>query len=97
MPALGVYSAELFPTSLRGRANAAITVLALVGSGIGLIAAGALADRWERFAPGMALLAVGPLIVCMLVLLALSRDRAPRARGHQPRGCGRVNALTSTT
>ena len=36
VPALGVYSAELFPTSLRGRANAAITVLALIGSGIGL-------------------------------------------------------------
>ncbi len=68
VPALGVYSAELFPTSLRGRANAAITVLALIGSGIGLVAAGALSDRWERFAPGMALLAVGPLIVCMLVL-----------------------------
>ena len=43
-------------------------MLALVGSGIGLIAAGAMADRWDRFAPGMALLAVGPLIVCMLVL-----------------------------
>jgi MFS family permease len=68
VPALGVYSAELFPTSLRGRANAAITVLALVGSGIGLVAAGSMADRWDRFAPGMALLAVGPLIVCMLVL-----------------------------
>ncbi len=68
VPALGVYSAELFPTSLRGRANAAITVLALIGSGIGLVAAGALSDRWDRFAPGMALLAVGPLIVCMLVL-----------------------------
>ena len=68
VPALGVYSAELFPTSLRGRANAAITVLALIGSGVGLVAAGAMSDRWERFAPGMALLAVGPLIVCMLVL-----------------------------
>ncbi|HTN79028.1 MAG TPA: MFS transporter [Acidimicrobiales bacterium] len=68
VPALGVYSAELFPTSLRGRANAAITVLALVGSGIGLIAAGAMSDRWGEFAPGMALLAVGPIIVCMLVL-----------------------------
>ena len=68
VPALGVYSAELFPTSLRGRANAAITVLALIGSGIGLVAAGAMSDRWDRFAPGMALLAIGPLIVCMLVL-----------------------------
>ena len=52
VPALGVYSAELFPTSLRGQANAAITVLALIGSGVGLVAAGAMSDRWDRFAPG---------------------------------------------
>ena len=68
VPALGVYSAELFPTSLRGKANAAITVLALIGSGVGLIAAGAMSDRWDQFAPGMALLALGPMVVCILVL-----------------------------
>jgi MFS family permease len=68
VPALGVYSAELFPTSLRGKANAAITVLALIGSGIGLVAAGAMSDRWGEFAPGMALLALGPMMVCALVL-----------------------------
>jgi MFS family permease len=68
VPALGVYSAELFPTSLRGKANAAITVLALIGSGVGLIAAGAMSDRWDQFAPGMALLALGPMVVCVLVL-----------------------------
>ena len=68
MPALGVYSAELFPTSLRGRANAAITVLALVGSRHRSDRGGCDGGPVGSLRPGMALLAVGPLIVCMLVL-----------------------------
>src|SRR3546814_5041376 len=36
IPALGVYGPELFPTSLRGRANGVIAVLGVAGSVIGL-------------------------------------------------------------
>ena len=93
VPALGVYSAELFPTSLRGKANAAITVLALIGSGVGLIAAGAMSDRWDEFAPGMALLALGPMVVCILVLKLYPGDGTPRARGAQPGGRRRPSPL----
>ena len=97
VPALGVYSAELFPTSLRGRANAAITVLALVGSGIGLDRGGCDGGPVGSLRAGDGVARRRPADRVHARALALSRDRAPRARGHQPRGCSRVNALTSST
>jgi MFS family permease len=69
-PALGVYQAELFPTSLRGRANGIIGALALAGSGVGLVITGLLVDRWDHYGPAMALMGVGPLCVVFLVLFA---------------------------
>ena len=68
IPALGVYGPELFPTSLRGRANGIVAMCALIGSATGLIAAGTLSDRFGRVGPAMAILATGPLAVAVLVL-----------------------------
>jgi MFS family permease len=68
IPALGVYGPELFPTSLRGRANGIVTLFSLAGSAIGLISAGVLADRFGRIGPAMSVLAVGPVLVALLVL-----------------------------
>ncbi|HWC09828.1 MAG TPA: MFS transporter, partial [Acidimicrobiales bacterium] len=68
IPALGVYGPELFPTSLRGRANGITAVSSLVGSAVGLISAGVLADHFGRIGPAMAILAVGPAVVALLVL-----------------------------
>jgi len=68
IPALGVYGPELFPTSLRGRANGSIAVLGRAGSVIGLVAAGMLAGTFDRFGPAMALLATGPLLLAVLVM-----------------------------
>jgi MFS family permease len=70
IPALTVYGPELFPTSLRGRANGLIGTCGLAGSGIGLLVAGFGSDAIGRLGPPMALLAVGPLVVCVLVLVA---------------------------
>jgi MFS family permease len=70
VPALGVYGPELFPTSLRGRANGAISILGVVGSVLGLAAAGFLSDRWNGLGPALALLAIGPLLMAALVLIA---------------------------
>lgn len=69
VPALGVYGPELFPTNLRGRANSVITLLGVVGSVIGLFAAGALSDRWGGFGPAMTVLALGPAVLAVLVLV----------------------------
>ena len=69
IPALGVYGPELFPTSLRGRANGIMAVAALLGSAIGLISAGVLSDHFGRIGPAMACLALGPAAVAVLVIV----------------------------
>jgi MFS family permease len=70
IPALGVYGPELFPTSLRGRANGVITLAQRAGSIVGLIAAGLLSTAFGSYAPAFAVLAAGPVVVCVLVLWA---------------------------
>ncbi len=69
VPALGVYGPELFPTSLRGRANGLIAILAVSGSVLGLLTAGWLSERWDGLGPALALLSVGPLVMAVLVLV----------------------------
>jgi MFS family permease len=64
-----VYGPELFPTSLRAKANGLITLGSVVGSAVGLTLAGRMADRWGSMGPGMAILAAGPLVVALLVVL----------------------------
>jgi MFS family permease len=70
LPALGVYGPELFPTGLRGRAGGIVALTGLVGSAAGLLIAGFLADELGRLGPAIAPLAVGPLMVAVLVLVA---------------------------
>jgi MFS family permease len=70
VPALGVYGPELFPTSARGRANGIISVVGVAGSSVGLLLAGQMADSFGEFGPAMAVLAVGPLLLAVLVLVA---------------------------
>ena len=69
VPALAVYGPELFPTALRGRANAIITLTGVLGGVVGLNVAGRLGDHWGRLGPGLALLGVGPLIVSAMVIV----------------------------
>ncbi|MBA2624828.1 MAG: MFS transporter [Acidimicrobiia bacterium] len=68
VPALSVYLPELFPTSLRGRANGLIAVLGVLGSSLGLLLAGTLSDRFGGLGPAISLLAVGPAVLAVLVL-----------------------------
>lgn len=60
IPVLAVYGPELFPTSLRGRANGVITLFNVVGSVLGLLVGGALADQLG-IGRALALLSMGPL------------------------------------
>jgi MFS family permease len=69
VPALGVYGPELFPTSLRGRANAVITTITVAGSATGLVIAGQLDERYGGLSRGITLLGVGPLIVVAMIAL----------------------------
>ncbi|MBA2437322.1 MAG: MFS transporter [Acidimicrobiia bacterium] len=70
LPALGVYGPELFPTSLRGRANGLVGVLGVLGSVGGLLGAGALADRLGGLGPALTVLALGPALLVVLVAVA---------------------------
>ena len=70
IPALGVYGPELFPTSLRGRANGLVFMMALAGSSAGLIATGRLADHFGRLGPGLAVMGAGPFLLAALVIVA---------------------------
>jgi MFS family permease len=68
LPALGVYGPELFPTSLRGRANGLIRMVTVTGASVGLLAAGFLSDELGGLGRALPLLAVGPALVVVLVL-----------------------------
>jgi MFS family permease len=70
VPALGVYGPELFPTSLRGKANGLIFALGRVGSIVGLVAVGALSDRFGTLPPAFALMALGPAVLAVLIVVA---------------------------
>ncbi|CAN5470966.1 hypothetical protein BH10ACT1_BH10ACT1_39770 [soil metagenome] len=68
VPALAVYGPELFPTSLRARANGVISLAGVAGSAVGLVLGGRLADHFGRYGPSIAILGLGPLVVVGLVL-----------------------------
>ena len=70
IPALGVYGPELFPTSLRGTANGMTFLVALAGSVGGLLAVGALSDRFGSIGPAMAIVGIGPMLLAFLVAFA---------------------------
>lgn len=70
VPALGVYGPELFPTAMRSKANGIITALGRGGGVIGLLAAGYLSTRLGSLGPALAVLAIGPAILAVLVLVA---------------------------
>ena len=70
VPALGVYGPELFATTARGRANGLITVLGVTGSAVGLLVVGALSDRAGGLASAMPVVALGPAVLAVLIVVA---------------------------
>lgn len=70
VPALAVYGPELFGTHDRGRANGLVVTIGVIGSAVGLVTAGFISDRLGgELGPALALLAIGPLSVAVLVRL----------------------------
>lgn len=67
-PALGVYSAEMFGTSRRGRANGIVALVGLGGSAVGLLLVGDLSERLDSFSAAFSIAAIGPMLVVLLVL-----------------------------
>ncbi len=90
VPALGVYGPELFPTSLRGKANGIITIVGVAGSVLGLLVGrAACSDRWDGLGPALARAGHRSAADGRPRARRLPRDRPSRARGHQPRGPAR--------
>jgi len=65
---LAVYGPELFPTRLRSTANGVITAFAVVGTVLGLQVVGRLAEHFDAFGPALAIAAIGPATVVILIL-----------------------------
>jgi MFS family permease len=77
VPTITVYGPELFPTSLRGRANGLVSMTAMGGSVVGLVAAGRLHESLGSFGSALGVLAVAPLLMAAIVL-ALFPETARR-------------------
>jgi MFS family permease len=98
VPALAVYGPELFPTGQRGAANGGLQVVSVAGSSTGLLLAGWMADRLGGLGPAMAVLAIGPMVLVVLVLTLFPetagreledlnpQDRAPGAEDQADGG-----------
>jgi len=63
-----VYGPELFPTSLRGRANGLLYMSDRLGGASGLLTVGFLAGPLGALGRPLALLALGPLLLSVIVL-----------------------------
>jgi MFS family permease len=96
LPALGVYGPELFPTSLRGRANGVITVAGVLGTAGGLLTAGYLTDRWGGLGRPLLLLCAGPVLMAALILAfypETSRQQLEELNPEDPRLAGAFGAI----
>jgi MFS family permease len=69
VPALAVYGPELFPTGQRGTANGGLQVVGVLGSSLGLLVVGWLADRIGGLGQAMAVVAIAPAILIVVVLV----------------------------
>jgi MFS family permease len=69
-PALGVYGPELFPTWQRSRSTGLVAAAYAAGGVVGLVTTGALSGHFGTFGPAFALLAVGPVAMVVLIVLA---------------------------
>ena len=68
VPALRVYGPELFPTSFRAGSGGLLTMTGVFGAAAGVLSAGALSDALGGLGRAMAILAIGPVVVAVLVI-----------------------------
>ena len=75
-PALSAFGAEMFPTEVRGTANAGLLFTAVIGSALGLLAVGYLSGPLGSVGAAMSLTAIAPLFVAVFLIRHL-----PEAKG----------------
>ena len=69
-PSLGVYGAEMFGTGRRGQVNGLLSLIAVLGSAIGLLICGDLSERLGSFGETFAILSICPLLVVFIVIFS---------------------------
>jgi MFS family permease len=69
VPAMQGYSTELFPTRARGRVGGLLSAVTVAGSATGLVLAGQLSVRWDSLGQAVAVLAIAPMLVAILVVV----------------------------
>ena len=76
-PALTAFTTELFPTEVRGTAGAGLMITSIVGSAVGLLLVGYLADPLGSIGKALALTSIAPLFVAVFFIRHL-----PEAKGR---------------
>jgi len=66
-PAINVYGPELFPTAVRSRSTGLVGIAFAAGGVLGLAATGLLSQAIGTIGPALAVLAVGPLALVVLI------------------------------
>jgi MFS family permease len=74
-PALGAFNGELFPTEIRGTANALLLVAGVTGSAVGLVVAGILSDGMG-LGPAIALMGIPSLVAAAFLIPRLPESAA---------------------
>src|SRR5437763_10653593 len=88
LPALGVYGPELFPTSLRGRANGLLYMSDRLGGASGLLTVGFLPGPLGALGRPLALLALGPPLLRVIVLTVFSETAGEELETLNPEDAG---------
>lgn len=70
VPALRVYGPELFPTGMRAGSGGLLAIAGVLGAAAGVLAGGFLSDELGALGRAMAVLAIGPILVAVLVVTA---------------------------
>ena len=92
VPALGVYRSEMFPTSLRGKAAGALDIFSVIGSVVGLQLVGRMVDGGASYGTAFATIAIAPLLVVVLVLVAYPETAMRSLEELNPEDSGTVLA-----
>lgn len=70
VPVIGAYGAELFATRERARSAGLVGASSAVGGVVGLLATGALAGATGGLGPALSVMAIGPVVLAVLLLVA---------------------------
>jgi MFS family permease len=84
VPALAVFGGELFPTGRRGRAGGILTILGAAGGVIGLAGTGLLSDAVGTIGPALAVMAIGPVLLVVLIVRAYPETAGRRLEDMNP-------------